>query len=299
MTTHPGADLKHSFCKNLKVQFLSLGLFFYAGVAFAQGAQLPADGGSQFWQLVRAQDPYFNKSGSILPQRYTRAQAPAVRPAPGQPTYKQQPMPYMQLSQDASQPLSQFPSHYSSASTQAQAANDDALWGYISELRFGLLSHDVRFPSRHEFHAPNPFENRYESGINLNPEVVFTSPEWLDWFWEPRPHVGVSVNTSGDTSSIYTGIGWDTAWDNGIFLDGFWGLAAHDGEKREGNDKGKIEFGSTVLFRLGGEVGWRWDDNHGVGVLWEHMSNGGMFSSKNQGIDSLGLRYSYRFDAPN
>ncbi len=270
---------------------MSLGLVAFAAPTIAQ--QLPTQtgaGSSQFWQLVRAQDPYFNKSGSVLPQRFTRTQPPAAAPAPAMRS------PYVVQAQPQAVPRRRVSQN---TMPQAQATNNDALWGYISELRMGILSHDVRFPSRHEFHAPNPFENRYESGININPEVVFTSPDWLEWLWEPRPHVGLSVNTSGDTSSIYTGIGWDTAWDNGIFLDGFWGLAAHDGEQREGNEQGKIEFGSTVLFRLGGEVGWRWDDTHGIGLLWEHMSNGGMFSSKNQGIDSLGLRYSYRFETPN
>jgi len=169
------------------------------------------------------------------------------------------------------------------------------LWGVVSELRLGLLSHDARFPSRHEFHAPNPFENRYESGININPEVVFTSPDFLDVVWAPRPHVGLSLNMGDDTNSVYTGLGWDTSWENNIFLDGFFGLAVHDGELTNGNPD-NIEFGSRALFRLGGELGWRWDGYNGVSLIWEHMSNAGLISEKNQGIDSLGIRYSYRFD---
>ena len=72
-------------------------------------------------------------------------------------------------------------------------------------------------------------------------------------------------------------------------------MAVHNGSLRAGNPT-SIEFGSPVLFRLGGEAGWRWDDTHGVSLIWEHMSHADMFSTKNQGIDSLGLRYSYTFD---
>ena len=243
-----------------------------------------------YWDLVKAQDPYFNKSGSIVPQRYTaNAPAPAPKPTPGKRSYNQEnPLPFV--------PYTTAQHRAAPAQPMASDTSSDRL---ISEVRLGVLSHDVTFPNRHEFQTPNPFSNRYESGVNINPEVVFTSPNWLDWFWEPRPHVGISVNTSGDTSSLYSGLGWDTAWDNGLFLDGFLGLAVHDGELRDGNPKGKIEFGSRALFRLGGELGWRWDDHNGIGLLWEHMSNAGVLSDKNQGIDSLGLRYSYRFDTPN
>ncbi len=169
------------------------------------------------------------------------------------------------------------------------------LWDLVSEARLGLLSHDVKFPNRKKFRTPNPFKNRYESGVNINPEVVFLSPNFLDAFWAPRPHAGISLNMGDDTNYAYTGLGWDTRWENNVFLDGFWGLAVHDGELINGNPD-KIEFGSKVLFRLGGELGWRWDGHNGISLIWEHMSNAGVLDEKNQGIDSIGIRYSYRFD---
>jgi len=169
------------------------------------------------------------------------------------------------------------------------------LWGVVSELRLGLLSHDIRFPSRHKFHAPNPFDNRYEGGVNLNPEVVFISPDALKLIGSPRPHIGVSINADDNTNSAYTGLGWDANWQSGVFLGGFFGIAVHDGKLTNGNPD-RIEFGSRALFRLGGELGWRWDDVNGVSLIWEHMSNAGLLNEKNQGIDSLGIRYSYRFD---
>lgn len=169
------------------------------------------------------------------------------------------------------------------------------LWGVISEFRLGALSHDVVFPSRKEAHVPNPMKNRYEEGFNINPEIVFVSPDMFDFLWAPRPHVGFTINSASQTSSVYSGLGWDTTWQNDVFLDGFFGLAAHNGKLTNGNPD-RIEFGSSVLFRLGGELGWRWDEANGVSFIWEHMTNAGVIDEKNQGIDSLGIRYSYRFD---
>ena len=265
--------------------------------AAAQSVDADPKATNVFWNMVQAQDPYFNKSGSVMPQRYTRME---TRPAPVSNT---RPAPWDYGQSNQVYPNTSYPNTSSTRVAQAtvgeyEPQDSDALWGYISELRFGVMGHDVRFPSRHEFHMPNPFETRYEGGVNLNPEVIFTSPEWLEWAYSPRPRVGVSINTSGDTNSAYTSLGWDTAWENGIYLDGFFGLAVHDGELTEGNDKGKIEFGSRVLFHLGGDIGWRWDEHNGIALVWEHMSNGSILASKNQGIDSLGLRYSYRFDSP-
>lgn len=173
--------------------------------------------------------------------------------------------------------------------------SEGPLLDVISEVRLGLLSHDIKFPNRKKFRAPNPLENRYESGVNINPEVVFLSPDILDILWAPRPHAGVSLNIGDDTSYAYTGLGWDTIWASNVFLHGFWGLAVHNGKLINGNPD-KIEFGSKVLFRLGGELGWRWDGHNGISLVWEHMSNAGVIDEKNQGIDSIGIRYSYRFN---
>ena len=168
-------------------------------------------------------------------------------------------------------------------------------WDLISEIRLGLLSHDIIFPNGKNFRTPNPFKKRYEGSVNINPEVVFLTPDILDVLWSPRPHAGVSLNLGNDTNYAYTGLGWDTKWENNIFLDSFWGLAVHDGKLIRGNPD-KIEFGSKLLFRLGSELGWRWDGHNGISLIWEHMSNAGVLDEKNQGNNSVGIRYSYRFD---
>ena len=97
------------------------------------------------------------------------------------------------------------------------------------------------------------------------------------------------------TNSLYAGMTWDRKWKTAIFLEGFIGGALHDGRLRNANPD-RIEFGSRILFRLGAELGWRFTEQHGISLVWDHMSNAGILDEKNQDIDNLGIRYSYRLD---
>ena len=71
---------------------------------------------------------------------------------------------------------------------------------FISEIRLGALLHDE-----------GPFSSRKEDGYDANLELLFTSPDFLDILWAPRPHIGVSYNSSGDTSQAYLELTWE--WD--------------------------------------------------------------------------------------
>lgn len=229
-----------------------------------------------YWQMINANNAKF---------RYGAVKAPP------QPHPVQVQQNYVQASQYDS------PNYVASASTdngKKSSTHKKALWGVVSELRGGILSHDVIFPDRHDLRWPNPLRNDRENGVDINGEVLFLSPDFLEILFAPRPHAGLMINSSGDTSSAYVGATWDGRWESGVFLEGFLGMAVHTGKLRNGNPD-RIEFGSRALFRLGGEVGWRWDDTHGISLIWDHMSNAGLLSSKNQGIDNIGIRYGYNF----
>jgi hypothetical protein len=54
-----------------------------------------------------------------------------------------------------------------------------------------------------------------------------------------------------------------------------------------------------VLFHIPAEVGYRFDDHTSLSAyFFEHMSNA-YTVSPNEGMDRLGIRYGYRFQAPN
>lgn len=183
---------------------------------------------------------------------------------------------------------------------QTAAARDVAedpggpLWGVISELRGGVLAHDVVFPSTRNLNAPNPFHHHFERGVNLNAEVVFVSPRFLHVILSPRPRAGGSVNTLGYTSNAYVDLDWRWQLAVGPFFEGFLGVAVHDGKLRNANPE-FAELGTRFLFHIGLEAGFRFFDRHGLSLFWEHMSNSAL-SNKNQGMDSTGIRYGYRFE---
>ena len=58
----------------------------------------------------------------------------------------------------------------------------------------------------------------------------------------------------------------------------------------------EIEFGSRVLFRLQGAIGYNLNKDWAGEVYIEHLSNGSVFSSTvNEGVNSLGIRAARKF----
>jgi lipid A 3-O-deacylase len=70
-------------------------------------------------------------------------------------------------------------------------------------------------------------------------------------------------------------------------------LALHDGE-RETDSADRKSLGSQILFRIPIEIGYAIDRHHRLAIAFDHMSNAGL-ASPNEGMDTLGLVYGYRF----
>ena len=154
--------------------------------------------------------------------------------------------------------------------------------GLVSEVKVGVRDHDLGL-----------FDTAREAGVDLNAEVLFAPLEPLAFIWSPRPHVGAHLNTAGDTSQLYLGLTW--TFD---VTDAFWvavagGGAAHTGKlsSRHARDK---RLGSRVLFRVALEVGVTLAERHRLSVMLDHVSNAEL-ADENEGLDTVGLRYGYRF----
>ena len=80
--------------------------------------------------------------------------------------------------------------------------------GVISELRIGLSAHDV-----------GPFSRKEESGKNVNFEVLFVSPKFLKKLKNPKPHLGVNINSENDTNQAYAGLTWEWPIGKSWFFD--------------------------------------------------------------------------------
>ena len=152
----------------------------------------------------------------------------------------------------------------------------------LSEIRGGLYAHDIDFWSF----------NR-EEGVDVNAELLFVSPALLEPIWSPRPHLGVTLNTAGDTSHAYGGLTWTYDLPRGFFVDGNLGLSAHNGKLDTSDDERK-SLGSSVLFRLGAALGYNITEKVNVSLQFEHMSNA-YLADENEGMDNAGIRLGYRF----
>ena len=160
---------------------------------------------------------------------------------------------------------------------------DEGKPAWLNELKLGILHHDT----------DNLWSGfRRESGWDLNVEAILT-PKYDILGGAIRPAVGASVNTSGDTSKIYGGLRWQYEDTSGLFFGLGVGGAVHNGDTDLKNDDRKA-LGSKVLFHIPIEIGYRMNDKHAVSVYFDHISNA-YTADANEGMDTLGLRYGYRF----
>jgi lipid A 3-O-deacylase len=166
----------------------------------------------------------------------------------------------------------------------------------FSEVRLGVLSHDMHFAG-----------NR-ERGADFNGEVLFVSPftglgaglpSWVRWLAEPQPMIGVSINSSGYTSEGYAGLTWTLPLlarllrdSDGVSLDLSAGGEVNNGRINGGGDH--VALGSNAMFRLSAELGYQVTPRVGLYVLLDHYSNAGL-ARENAGITDLGVRVGLRF----
>ncbi len=156
--------------------------------------------------------------------------------------------------------------------------------GWLHAIRAGVLAHDV----------DNLWSGtRKEGGVDLNTEIIFSRPSFSLLSGNVRPNLGLSINTQGDTSKLYGGILWGLETKSGIFFDLGVGIAVHNGEL-DTNQEDKKSLGSRVLLRIPIEIGYSITDHYEISILFEHISNA-YLADPNEGLDTLGLRFGYRF----
>ena len=185
----------------------------------------------------------------------------------------------------------------SSVPAAAQSLPADEPWRY-SEVRLGVLAHDVRFAGG------------VEGGVDLNGEITSSSlidsnwtggaPQWVQWVLHPRAHFGIEPNLNGRTSQLYAGLTWSAILGrdslrlgDDVEVSFMAGPALNDGDHSPRRPDVKA-LGSNVLFHLGVELSYRVTPAIAVGLYFDHSSNGG-FARYNDSLNDFGLRIGYRF----
>lgn len=207
----------------------------------------------------------------------------------------------------------------------------------ISELRMGI----AEFDERSFIDVEGDYVGRAnETSVSISGEVLFDEPKFLKWALSPQPYIGGSINLEGKTSFGGAGLLWRQSIGKKFYGDFALGLAIHDGtlavepskrfldilaevETFENSDdipealraearaeirdefdrrETEIEFGSRVLFRLQGAIGYNVNKDWAGEVYVEHLSNGDIFPNesefrgeKNEGVNILGVRAARKF----
>jgi lipid A 3-O-deacylase len=147
-----------------------------------------------------------------------------------------------------------------------------------------VLAHDVpRLWSRFSLETRKP---------DLNAEVIL-SPSLAFAGGKIRPVLGGTWNTDGGTSKAYVDARWEYQTALGVFFGLGLGAAVHNGALGP-NSLNHKALGSRVLFHIPIEVGYRFESGQTLSLYFEHISNG-YTQTYNEGLDSLGVRYGYRF----
>lgn len=139
----------------------------------------------------------------------------------------------------------------------------------------------------------------------INGEILFARPlVGADPFWQafvPRPTVGGSYNFGGRTSYAYLGFTWTVdlfpqTLNNSVFLEGFFGGAAHNGQTgvKSLENLRLNALGCSPLFREAAALGYRITEHWSVMATVEHMSNAGLCVN-NRGLTNFGGKLGYTF----
>lgn len=166
-----------------------------------------------------------------------------------------------------------------------QAAAGETAFG-SSELRLGIFDQGVDGP-------------RSEGGVAVNAEVLLApigAPAEglvLDILLRPRPMLGATINTQGDTSLGYAGLAWTIPLlTDRLFAEASFAGALHDGPLDE---PGMASYGCTWAFRESLSLGVTVGDGWRLMGTVEHMSNADL-CSRNRGLTNAGVRLGYSLD---
>ena len=168
----------------------------------------------------------------------------------------------------------------------------------VDEIHMGVMAHNICVTD-----CKNAGK---EEGPNVEFQVSFDSPGFLDWAGSPQPYIMASANTAGETSFGGVGLEWRWRFAEGWALEPGFGYVVHDGEENNPFANGTPEaaafaqehvlLGSRDLFRTSIGVTRDFEGPWEAELFFSHLSHGQILGEgRNQGMDQLGLRLGYQF----
>ncbi len=169
----------------------------------------------------------------------------------------------------------------------------------VSEIRLGVMQENVCV-----LDCDNANK---EPGQSINGDILFNSPDFLSFIWSPKPYLMGSGNLQGETSFGGVGLHWSFPITKTWQFEPSFGYVIHDGELASPYPDGDprslafteehVLLGPRDLFRTTFGLHHDINETGGVEVMYEHLSHGQVLGNgRNQGLDNVGVRFSYSFE---
>lgn len=142
--------------------------------------------------------------------------------------------------------------------------------------------------SAHGVDTPFSIENGEGGGADLQAGIRSAPIEALDFLGKPSAYFHGQVSLNGDTNVAAVGLSWKIG-DKIYFRPGI-GLALHDDNIPEFRGFRRVDLGSRILFEPEISLGAKLSDKMAAELSWVHISNAGVLSGQNPGMDFIGAR---------
>ncbi len=152
-----------------------------------------------------------------------------------------------------------------------------------AEVFGGVLAHDIDSPLT---------KGGLEDGADLQLGWRGERIRPLGFIGAPSPYAFASLATGGDTHFAAAGLSWRIG--GRLYVRPGIGLAVHTRGSGGVFQGLRTDLGSRILFEPEIGVGYQVSERLSVEAAWVHLSQGQLFSRQNPGMDSVGLRLSYR-----
>jgi lipid A 3-O-deacylase len=149
-----------------------------------------------------------------------------------------------------------------------------------TEIFGGLLAHDVNTPLT---------KGGLEDGADI--ELGWRGNR-LGFLGGPSPYAFVSLATGGETHMAAAGLSWRIG--GRLFARPGLGLAVHTRSSHGVSNGLRTDLGSRVLFEPELGLGYQLSERVAIEAAWVHVSHAQLLSRQNPGMDSIGIRLSYR-----
>jgi len=151
------------------------------------------------------------------------------------------------------------------------------------EIFGGVLAHDVDTPLT---------KGGFEDGADLQVGWRGERIDALRFIGAPSPYVFGSLATGGETHFAAAGLSWRIG--GRLFVRPGLGVAIHSRDDDGVINNIRTDLGSRILFAPEVSVGYQVSPRLAVEAAWVHLSHAQLLSRQNPGMDSIGVRLSYR-----